>query len=126
LGGLVAAPGWDTLDELKANMLGWTTHSFPHLKILHRRPTGSADGTWRNWFKNGRANYVSGYHPAFMILKCFRRLLMKPYFIAGCALFCGFASGYIKRVPQVDEKELIRYVRNQQIRRLLFQSSIWK
>src|SRR5438874_8428803 len=28
IGGLVKTPGWDTLDEVKANMLGWKTYSF--------------------------------------------------------------------------------------------------
>jgi glycosyltransferase involved in cell wall biosynthesis len=125
-GGLLPAPGWDTLDELKANMLGWTTRSFPNMNILHQRPTGSADGAWRNWFKNGRANYITGYHPLFMTLKCLKRLLQKPFFLAGAALFCGFVSGYLKQIPRVADPELISYARTQQVRRMLFQSSIWK
>ena len=28
IGGLWRAPGWDTIDEVKANMLGWKTYSF--------------------------------------------------------------------------------------------------
>ncbi len=125
-GGLYAVPGWDTLDEVKANMLGWTTRSFPDLKLLHRRITGSADGTWRNYFKNGRANYITGYHPLFMLMKCIKRLRERPYFVVSAALFCGFASGYLRGVSQVAEPELIRYVRRQQVRRLLLRSSIWQ
>jgi biofilm PGA synthesis N-glycosyltransferase PgaC len=126
LGGLYPAPGWDTIDELKANMLGWTTRSFPDIRILHRRPTGSADGTWKNWFKNGRANYITGYHPLFMFLKCVRRTFQEPVMLAAVALWSGFISGYIKRTPRVDEPDLIRYVRKQQISRLLLRDSIWK
>ncbi len=37
LGGLLRAPGWDTVDELKANMLGWTTRSFLDLRVSHYR-----------------------------------------------------------------------------------------
>jgi hypothetical protein len=126
LGGLYPVAGWDTIDELKANMLGWTTRSFRDIQILHRRPTGSADGAWKNWFKNGRANYITGYHPVFMLLKCVKRLSQKPIVLAGIALWCGFVSGYIKGIPRVDEPDLIRYVRKQQLSRLLFQESIWK
>lgn len=126
LGGLLPVPGWDTLDEVKANMLGWTTRSFNHIQLLHRRPTGSADGAWRNWFKNGRANYITGYHPLFMFLKCLKRAQQKPYVVAAAGLFCGFVSGYIMRVEQVSDEALIRYVRTQQVRRLLFQPTIWK
>lgn len=126
LGGLCPVAGWDTIDELKANMLGWTTRSFPHIQILHRRPTGSADGAWRNWFKNGRANYVTGYHPLFMILKCVKRIPQEPIFLASVALFCGFMSGYVRRTSRVADLELISYVRTQQVRRMLLQNSIWK
>lgn len=125
-GGLLPVTGWDTLDEVKANMLGWTTRSFNHIQILHRRPTGSADGAWRNWFKNGRANYITGYHPLFMFLKCLKRVRQKPYVIAAVGLFCGFISGYIMRAQQVSDEGLIRYVRKQQVRRMLFQPTIWK
>ncbi len=124
--GLIKAPGWDTLDEIKANMLGWETLSFQNLRVLHYRFTGTADGQWKNWIKNGRANYIAGYHPAFMTLKCLRRILQKPYFIQSLGLFWGYISGYLQNVQQVDDPELIRYLRKQQINRLLFRPSIWR
>jgi len=43
IGGFWPAPGWDTMDEVKASMLGWTTRSFPELHLLHHRHTGAAD-----------------------------------------------------------------------------------
>jgi glycosyltransferase involved in cell wall biosynthesis len=125
IGGLLVAPGWDTLDELKANMLGWKTCSFKGLKILQLKATGSADGTWRNWFKNGRANYITGYHPLFMLTKCARRLFLKPIGIGAVGLFCGFLSGYLRRVPQVADQQLIGYLRRQQLNRLLLRESLW-
>ncbi|OJV39432.1 MAG: glycosyl transferase family 2 [Acidobacteriales bacterium 59-55] len=126
LGGLLPAPGWDTVDELKANMLGWTTRSFLKLCVSHYRFTGSADGAWRNSIKDGRANYVAGYHPLFMLLKCVRRLARKPYVSGSTGLMYGFLSGYWKQTPQVEDRQLIHYTRDQQIRRLLLQESIWK
>ncbi len=126
IGGLLRAPGWDTLDELKANMLGWKTHTFPELRLSHHRFTGAADGAWRDSIKNGRANYITGYHPAFMLMKCLRRLMRRPYIVSSVGLLWGFVSGYAKRIPQVQDKPLIRYTRNQQVRRILLMESIWK
>lgn len=126
LGGLVRAPGWDTIDEAKANMLGWSTRSFLRLQLSHYRPTGTADGAWKDCVKNGRANYISGYHPVFMFFKCARRLLKKPYFVGAAGLLWGFVSAYYKRAPQVEDRPLISYIRAQQMRRLLFLNSIWK
>jgi poly-beta-1,6-N-acetyl-D-glucosamine synthase len=124
-GGVPPVTGWDTIDEVKANMLGWTTRTFPELSVMHRRETGSADGAWRNWCKNGRANYITGYHPLFMLLKCVKRIPQQPIFLSAFGLFCGYWGGYLQRVPRVPDKPLIRYVRGQQIRRLLLQKSIW-
>jgi glycosyltransferase involved in cell wall biosynthesis len=126
IGELMKAQGWDTLDEVKANMLGWKTQSFTDLKVIHHRYTGDADGVWRNFVKNGRANYISGYHPLFMFLKCLKRIFQKPYIIGSFGLFYGFASGYSKRIPQVGDKTLVSYLRREQIRRLFLRPSIWK
>ena len=41
IGGLWVAPGWDTIDEVKANMLGWT------MPKLHE-PHGSSPASDRN------------------------------------------------------------------------------
>jgi poly-beta-1,6-N-acetyl-D-glucosamine synthase len=124
-GGVAPVTGWDTIDEVKANMLGWTSRTFQDIDILHRRETGSADGAWRNWCKNGRANYITGYHPLFMLLKCVKRIPQRPYFVAAFGLFWGYAGSFLGRVPQVDDKKLINYVRGQQVRRLMLRKSIW-
>lgn len=126
IGGLLRVPGWDTVDEVKANMLGWKTRSFQDLKVLHRRRTGAADGAWRNSVKDGLADYISGYHPVFMFLKCVKRLVQKPLVVGSLGLLYGFISAYSKRTPQVNDRALIHYVRRQQLRRLLLLDSIWK
>lgn len=126
IGGLLVAPGWDTLDEVKAHMLGWTTRSFSDLRLIHHRYTGAADGTWKNFVKNGKANYISGYHPLFMLAKCALHLVQKPYVVASAGLLYGYVTGYLKHIPQVDDPELIAYLRRQQIGRLVGRQTIWK
>jgi len=126
LGGLLRAPGWDTLDEVKANMLGWTTESFSDLPLVHYRPTGTAEGIWRGMVKDGRADYVSGYHPLFLAAKCLRRLFRKPYFVGSLGIACGFLTGYARRMPRVNDPALIRYLRGQQMRLLLGRKTIWQ
>ena len=125
IGGLLQAPGWDTIDELKANMLGWTTRSFPDVPLRHHRYTGAVDGTWKNYVKFGLANYITGYHPLFMAAKCLKRIFQRPYFVGAVGLWWGFCCGYIKQVPQVDDSRLIRYVRQQQFNKLQGKPSLW-
>jgi len=126
IGGFWPAPGWDTMDEVKASMLGWRSKSFPELHLLHHRLTGTAEGLWDGLVKNGRANYICGYHPLFMISKCLGRLIRKPYLVGSIALFYGFVSGYLKRIPRVDDAQTIQYLRDQQMKRLLGKETIWK
>lgn len=125
IGGLMRAAGWDTVDELKANMLGWSTRSFPDIRLLHFRYTGSAEGAWKNSLKDGRANYNAGYHPLFMVLKCTSRSLQRPILVGSAGLMLGYLGGYWNRHPQVQDHGLISYTRNQQLRRLILLDSIW-
>jgi len=126
IGGFWPAPGWDTMDEVKAQMHGWTTQSFPELRLLHHRHTGAADGLWGGFEKNGRANYICGYHPLFMLGKCARRLVHRPYIVGSAALLWGFISGYLKGIPRVDDPKAIAYLRRQQLRKMTGMQTIWK
>jgi len=125
IGGLIQAPGWDTVDEVKANMLGWETCTFKDVMVVHHRPTGLADGVWRNAVKSGRANYISGYHPLFMLAKCAKRFGNKKYSDALGHMY-GFLRSYCDGTSQVFDKELIWYLRKEQMKRLFFMKTIWK
>jgi len=126
IGGLWVAPGWDTIDEVKANMLGWTSRSFPEIKLLQQRPTGTSENLWKDLVKCGRARYVSGYHPLFMISSCIFRLFQKPFLMGSTGLFYGYVSGYWKHLPQVNDPGFIKYLRDQQMRRLMGRETIWR
>jgi glycosyltransferase involved in cell wall biosynthesis len=126
IGGLIKGPGWDTVDEIRANLLGWKTRTFSDLAVIHCRPTGNVQGFWRDSVKMGRCDYVSRYHPAFMIVKLLKRIWKWPYLLCALAHGYGFLSGYFRKLPRVDDPAFIRYIRKQQIRRLFFLDSIWK
>lgn len=123
---LPAAPGWDTIDEVEANLRGFHTRTFADLQVIQHKPTGAADGTWRNAFKNGRANYLAGYHPLFMLAKCIRRASRAPLSVEPFALIAGFLSGYFKKLPHEAGDDVVRYLREQQIRRLFLRPSIYQ
>ena len=126
IGGLIRAAGWDTIDEVKANMLGWKTHSFRDLRLLHHRFTGSAEGVLRDRVKHGVACYVSGYHPLFLTASCVSRLVQKPYILGSAAIAYGFLKGYFTRAPRVHDTPLVGYLRSQQLKRLCGLETIWK
>ena len=126
LGELWRGAGWDTLDEVKANNLGWTTGSFGDLRLVHHRLTGAADGLLRDRVKYGLVCFTCGYHPLFVLARCAYRLTRKPYVIGSFAMLFGFLKGYLTDTPRVDDRPLIRYVRTQQLRRLFGLSTVWR
>lgn len=126
IGGLMPAAGWDTIDEVKANMLGWKTRSFEDLRLIHHRLTGSADGLLRDRLKHGSVCFTCGYHPLFVLARCVYRLVRKPYVIGSLAMLFGFLRGYFIHTPQVNDERLIRYLRAQQLRRLFGLRTVWK
>jgi biofilm PGA synthesis N-glycosyltransferase PgaC len=126
MGGLWVGPGSDTLDEVKANMLGWQSRSFPELEINHHRWTGAAYGRWGGIIKNGKTDYVSGYHPLFFFAKLLFRLFQPPYVVGSIALLYGYLAAYFGKLPRVDDERLIQYLRQQQIAKLIGKESIWK
>jgi glycosyltransferase involved in cell wall biosynthesis len=126
IGGLWVGPGSDTIDEVKANMLGWTSKSFFDLHIIHHRPTGATYGKWGGVVKDGKIDYVTGYHPLFVMAKSMVRVVRWPYVLGSCALVYGYITAYLQRIPQVNDPELIRYLRRQQLGRLFGGETIWK
>lgn len=126
IGGLWVGPGSDTVDEVKANMIGWATMSFAEIEMLHHRPTGSSWGSWGGIVKDGKVDYVYGSHPAFLTAKSAVRLFRRPYVMGSIALMYGYITAYLQRLPQVDDPQLIRYLRQQQLARLFGGDTIWK
>jgi hypothetical protein len=113
------------LDEVKANMLGWKTTSFDEPHLVQERFTGDAAGQWSNWVKNGRASFITGYHPVFLTAKATARAFRKPYLKAAVGLMVGFFGAALSRTPQIDDPALIRYLRKQQLRKLAGLPSMW-
>jgi biofilm PGA synthesis N-glycosyltransferase PgaC len=126
IGGLRQVPGWDTIDEVKANMLGWKSYSLSDLRLVHHRPTGLADGLLKNRVKHGLACYATGYHPLFVAASCLSRLTQKPYILGSAAIFWGFVKGRFTDLRRMRDKQMIGYLQNQQLRRLCGLESIWK
>lgn len=125
IGGIVNGAGWDTIDEVTANMKGWNTRTVPGVDMIHYRPTGEANGLWKNGVKNGLWSYIAGYHPLFFLLRCGRQLLRPPYLMGSLALLHGYTKGYLNGVERAGT-DVVRYVQQQQMNRILRRETIWR
>lgn len=126
IGGLWPAPGWDTIDEVKSNMLGWRTYAFTDLQLLHHRFTGSEQGLLRDRVKHGVACYISGYHPIYVAASCLYRIKQKPYIMGSAAILYGFLKAHMTRPARLKDKSYVSYIRAQQLRRLCGMQTIWR
>ncbi len=121
IGGLQLVNGWDGIDEWRAQMKGWKTHSFNELIIHHLRPTGAYYGKWRGYCKEGEDAFFLGY-PWLIILarSLYHALSERPPLIMGAGIFWGYLRSWLARKPQFGDTELIAFIRHKQMRRILF------
>lgn len=120
IGGLVPRHGWDGIDILRAQMVGWESKHQKHLIVKHFRPMGKRHGGVKFRYERGRTSYYLGSHPIFVFLTGIRRMLDWPYITGGLAIILGYFHAWLKREPQIDDPELIAFNRQQQIQRMSF------
>jgi poly-beta-1,6-N-acetyl-D-glucosamine synthase len=116
--------GPDTYAEILARMKHWRVASFPDLRVFHHRPTNSAEGVLRGWFRQGKMDYSLGALPAFEVFKLLRRIWVKPYVIGSLARCAGFIHSYVQREARAVPDDFVAYVREEQKQRVfdLFRS----
>ena len=120
IGGLQPLYGWDILDETDARRHGWITLSDPRIVFIHHRVQSSALGSVRGRKTWGWGAYAVGSHPVFAVIRGFYRMLEPPWIMGGFAFLFGFFASYFDpRINRTTDKDLIRYLRREQIHRIL-------
>ena len=120
ISGIPLARGWDSIDNIRAEMMGWETENFPNLLTLHMRPTGERKGLVKTSFDEGRKSYFLGYSVPYIIARSVHKLSNKPLLISGLAMLFGFIYGAISRSNRFEGKEEIKFLRKRQLSKLTF------
>jgi glycosyltransferase involved in cell wall biosynthesis len=120
IGGFVPLPcgGSDTLAELQLRMQGWTTRSLPGLPVYHYRPTSSAGGLVRGYYRLGVLDAAFGSHPVFMLVKCLRRMSYRPFIVGAVALYTGYLLHHLRGDGLMIPSQVSRHLRKEQTERL--------
>ena len=116
--------GEDAGLEIMARMKGWETWSFNDIKVLHNRPVGTGDGSSILYarFRLGITDYTLGVHPIFLIAKSIKRCFWeKPFILSGFARLMGFIVASYNDIPVQLPCEAVKYLRKEQINRLIHQ-----
>lgn len=114
--------GEDTCACIMARMNGWKSWSFPELKVIHHRPTGTGNAATvlRARFMQGLCEYGLATHPLFMVTKSLRRCFLEsPFLVGGILRFGGYLYGYIKHEPRQISSRVVDFIRRDQFWRVI-------
>ena len=111
IGGFIPQRGWDTVDEIRAQVVGWETCHFEDIVLRHLRSEGAGIGFTRTNLMHGQIYYTTGGGTLFFLLKCLHRLFFgNPIFLGGLMMFAGYMRAYLNGEPRlVSDREAVRY-----------------
>jgi glycosyltransferase involved in cell wall biosynthesis len=103
--------GWDGIDEVKARLAGWETHSISGVRFRHHRRVGERDGAWSSYESQGATARFMGYRGSYLVARSLFRALRDPRAL-------GMVSGWMKAAREgqqrYDDPAVRRYIRSQQ------------
>lgn len=109
--------GWDGLDEVKAQVRGWSTYVLRDVRYHHHRPLGEREGARvSKWRGQGRMHHYMGYRPSYLLLRALYRAGRDPLALA---IVWGYAECALTRQPRCADDAVVRRLREQQSAREL-------
>ena len=121
IGGYFAnkAGGIDWIAVTTARMMGWKTQSFREKSFFHYRHLGTAErSVAAAMFSYGEKDYYLGGHPLWELFRVAYRMVKRPYMIGGLSLGLGYGLAMLRRGKRPVSKELMKYHRHEQMRKL--------
>lgn len=110
--------GPDWCAEVMARMKGWCVESLPELPVFHHRPTGGGTGPLRYSYQQGFMAYSLGSHPLFEVVKCIRRMRLRPYVLGACVRLIAFVLAHFHGEGRLVPEDFIASLRKEQSERL--------
>jgi poly-beta-1,6-N-acetyl-D-glucosamine synthase len=111
--------GIDLVAVLTARMKGWQTRSFPEKCCTHHRKMGTAKrGALAASFRGGQGDYMLGMHPLWEIFRCMYQMSAPPILLGGSLRVAGFFWAIVTGVEKVVSRDLVKFRRAEQMRRL--------
>jgi biofilm PGA synthesis N-glycosyltransferase PgaC len=121
IGGYVAnhAGGVDWIAVMTARMKGWKVQCFTEKRFHHHRSMGTAGrGPLAALFSYGEKDYYLGGSPVWQLFRVTYRMAKRPFITGGLALLCGYSWAAVRRVQRPVTPELMRFHRQDQMRKL--------
>jgi biofilm PGA synthesis N-glycosyltransferase PgaC len=111
--------GEDLVAVLTARRNGWQTRTFLEKAYQHHRQSGTAErSATMAQYEAGRADYILGSHPLWQFLRSVYQIRQRPILIGGILRHLGYLSAMAARTRKEVPADLIRFRREDQMRRL--------
>jgi poly-beta-1,6-N-acetyl-D-glucosamine synthase len=103
--------GWDGVDELKAQVNGWTTRTVPELSFYHYRILGARESAWLMWSRQGDMSHFMGYRISYVLARTAFYLRRD---VRAIAMVWGYARATTERRPRCSSDAAIAHLRELQ------------
>jgi glycosyltransferase involved in cell wall biosynthesis len=114
--------GWDGVDEVMAELRGYTTAGFTEFGFRHHRKVGERDGRLRAGSLLGRQAWYMGYRPSYLVLRALYRARENA---ASIAMVWGYAAAAVSGAPQCPVPTVTQRVREGQRLRVVMRRGAW-
>jgi glycosyltransferase involved in cell wall biosynthesis len=123
----VSSVGWDTVDILRMQILGYDTKVLHDIQLHHMRRMGTRRGYFDGMIRDGRNNYITGYSPLFFFLRSVYNARYYPFVLRTLCMLYGYSQAYINKLPRaVTEEEHFFHLNLQKNRIKNYYQSILK
>jgi biofilm PGA synthesis N-glycosyltransferase PgaC len=120
IGGFISHRGWDTVDEIRAQMAGWKSCHFTNITFRHLRSEGLAAGPLETNRMHGQIYYLTGGDVFFLILKVLHRCWHgRPFLLGGLMMLVGFLCPFLSGKPRAVTDEEAGFYRRMLNRRIV-------
>jgi glycosyltransferase involved in cell wall biosynthesis len=117
IGGLKAAMGWDTVDELLCKYYNWKVVTDGSLHVKHLKPTG-ANYNKTARFKQGEAFYTLGYGFLITTIASAKLAMMKKKPLLFLDYIQGFWKAKNSKIPLLVTKKQAQFVRKYRLKKM--------
>jgi glycosyltransferase involved in cell wall biosynthesis len=107
--------GWDVVDEIRAQLAGWSTRAIRDLPFYHHRTLGQRDGSRRQWEAQADLSYFCGYRPFYVVLRALWRAPREP---TALAMIPAYAAVRRRGGPRAEPEVRAHLRRRQSVREL--------
>jgi biofilm PGA synthesis N-glycosyltransferase PgaC len=104
--------GWDTIDELKANLRGWRSQILRDVSFFHHRRVGERDGLrGERWTALGKSSYYMGYRFSYLLIRSLYRARTDRMALR---MLASYTRAAVTRQPRYHDRQVRDHLRRQQ------------